>query len=650
MKKITLTLAALLGITSFISAQDLYVSPSSYVFVQDEVVFVNDDLRLEATDSNIYLRDGAQLVQNTDTKNSDIGELSVYQLQTSSGGLSTGVYEYNYWNSPVGVADASMNTNVNFDISNLHKPTNPALSSDVTTATYGTTNDYQSTATEIAKYWLWQMQSGGGYAQWSHVSDIGNVASGYGFTMKGSPTANNTLDFRGRPNTGDMDIDCTFSGTDMDTNSGLSDQVETLTGNPYPSTMDLKRFLMHPTNKVVLDGSIYFWEQNAIGSHNLTEYDGGYAVYTPGAVVPDADYNNPAHPNWAIDGTYAVATFANYNGSGDNIGASGSGPSSDYTANHARRYAAIGQGFMVRSFDNGGAAAGGTAKIENSMRLYVKNIPGGNTDVFAKNTQNAEVSIGNSNKVIAMSHNGIDYQTIINNPTATPEIRIHTKINNTYYRENVLAFRNNTDLSYNKFCDGKNPMVLKSDTYFIADSKKLVIKSIAYDIDTRLPFGLNADNTNNTYSITINSLNNISSNIEVFVYDKEADTHTDIRNGAFEISLPQGEYDNRFEIVFKDASKEANEELLVEETEVINSFDVFQNNTNNQLTIKNPKSHIVKSFTMYDVTGKLIYNKHNLGNETEYTFPTNTLSAGTYVTKVVTDQNFEISKKVIVHN
>jgi len=641
MKKITLTLAALLGITSFVSAQDLYVSPNSYMFVQDEVVFVNDDIRLEATDSNIYLRDGAQLVQNTDTKNSDIGELSVYQEQT------TGVYEYNYWCSPVGVADAAMNTNVNFDITNLHKPTNPALSSDVTTATYGTTTDYQSSATAIAKYWLWQMQSGGGYVDWSHVTDTGNVATGYGFTMKGSPTANNTMDFRGRPNNGTLTIPCSFSGTDSDANSGLDDQVETLTGNPYPSAMDLKRFLMHPTNKPLLDSGIYFWEQKAVGSHNLVSYEGGYAVYSPGAIVPDADYNNPLHANWSDNGTYANVSFSAYNNAGNQMGNSG-GSSADYSGNNERRYAAIGQGFMIRSFDNGGAAAGGNATIENSMRLYFKedSTTGGNGSVFAKTSNSTETET----QAKAMSHNGLNYHELVNNPNIIPEIRIHTHINETYYRETVLAFRNNTDLSYNKFCDGRNPLVLDSDTYFIADGKKLVIKSIAYDIDTRLPFGLNADNETNTYSVTINALNNVSDNVEVFVYDKEEDTYTDIRNGAFEITLAQGEYDNRFEIVFKDASQEANEDLLVVETEVINSFDVFQNNTNNQLVIKNPKSHIVKSFTMYDVTGKLIYNKHNLGNETEYTFPTNTLSTGTYITKVTTDQNFEITKKVIVNN
>jgi len=482
MKKITLSLIALLGIPTLMLAQDLYVSPSSYMFVQDEVVFVNDDIQLEATDSNIYLREGAQLVQNTDSKNSDIGELSVYQEQT------TGVYEYNYWCSPVGVADASMTSNMNFDITNLHKPTSPALSSDVTTATYGTTGSYQSTATAIAKYWLWQMQSGGGYANWSHVTDTGNVATGFGFTMKGSPTANNTIDFRGRPNNGTLTIPCSFSGTDSDPNSGLDDQVETLTGNPYPSAMDLKRFLMHPTNKPLLDSGIYFWEQKAVGSHYLASYEGGYAVYTPGAIVPDGDYNNPLHGNWADNGTYANVAFSAYNNAGNQMGNSG-GSSADYKNNNERRYAAIGQGFMIRSLDNGGAAAGGNAIIENSMRLYFKedSTTGGNGSIFGRTSSSTEAK--------AMSHNGLDYQELVNNPNAIPEIRIHTKINDTYYRENVLAFRNNTNLSYNKFCDGRNPLVLGSDTYFIADDKKLVIKSIEYDIDTRLPFGLNADMT-----------------------------------------------------------------------------------------------------------------------------------------------------------
>jgi hypothetical protein len=480
------------------------------------------------------------------------------------------------------------------------------------------------------------MQSSGGYNGWQHVSNFGSVNSSYGFTMKGIPSSSanpNTIDFRGRPNTGDLLIDCNFTGTDSDPNSGFDDQVETLTGNPYPSTMDLKKFLIDSDNASSLDGKVYFWEQKDTGSHYLADYQGGYAMYIPGDPLDMDD-----------DGSYTKAPFSTYDNLGGDLGTDSGENTSDYDSQHSRRYAAIGQGFVVRS--EGENNIGG--KIKNNMRLYVKNIGGSSTDVFARTTQ--ESTNDNNDKVIAMSHNGIDYQNIINNPLIIPEIRIHTKLNDSYYRENLIAFRQSTDLSYKKFTDGRLPSVLATDTYFIADDIKLGIKSIEYDIDIKLPFGLNAENETNTYSVTIHKMNDVSESVEVYIHDKELDTYNDIKNGSFDISLPQGDYNDRFEIVFKDASQQIIEEIIETEAEVTGSFDVFQNNAANQFVIKNPQSHIIKLFVMYDISGKVIYNKQNLGNEIEYNFPTNNLSSGTYITKITTDQNFEITKKVIVNN
>jgi hypothetical protein len=629
MGKIKFTLIILLGISACVTAQDLYVSPSSYLFVQDEVLFVTNDIRLDDADSNIFLRDDAQLIQDVDTKNSDLGSISVYQKQT------TGIYEYNYWSSPVGVPSNGLTKeNKDFNITNLYKPDAPAVSSNISSSVYGITNSYNSTASEIAKYWLWKLVSGTGYADWVQVSNVLDVPTGLGFTMKGSPTVNNTIDFRGRANTGTFTNECLFV-TDTDPTSGSTNQVETLSGNPYPSSMDLWKFLTIPLNKTSLDGSIYFWEQKNIGSHNLQDYEGGYAVWT---VLDDTDDTD--------QGSYAQATFTNYDANGGNTGATGNF-SDNYGGTFSRRFAAIGQGFMVRSDV---VTQGGNFEINNSTRIYLKQSSSKNDNNSAHFGRSSSPEANGENNYTPMSHNGLDYQNIMNNPKEVSEIRIHTKINDSYYRENVLNFISSKSLSFNKFGDAIHPFVLKGDTYFIADNNKLVIKSIAYDIDAKLPFGLNADNTVNTFSVKINSTKNVSENIEFFVHDKEQDTYTDIKNGVFELTLPQGEYDNRFEIVFKDASNVLSEEIVELEDQVINSFDIFQNNTSNQFIIKNPQSHIIKSFIMYDVTGKVIFNKQNLGNELEYSFPTNNLSSGTYVTKITTDQNFEITKKVIVNN
>jgi hypothetical protein len=170
----------LIALPNTIKAQDLFVSPNSYVFVQDEVLFVNNDIQLDNADSFLYLREGAQLLQNNDIKNSDEGELSVYQEQT------TGIYEYNFWCSPVGKSEnGTTKANANFDIKSLHKPDNPSLSFDVKSNEYSTTSSLNSTANEIAKYWLWKMEAADGYAGWQHITDTGEAETGLGFTMKG---------------------------------------------------------------------------------------------------------------------------------------------------------------------------------------------------------------------------------------------------------------------------------------------------------------------------------------------------------------------------------------------------------------------------------------------------------------------------------
>jgi len=608
---------------SFGQQPNLYVDDNSFIYAKDIVVFVNDDIRLETPTSNFYLRGDAQLVQNADIKNSDAGELSVYQEQTK------GMFEYNYWCSPVGVSvDGTTRANLAFNGSNIHDPVDHTDLANINSNAYAFTTAYNSTATELSYYWMFTLESAGGYNGWTQIFNLWNANPGYGFTMKGSPNANNVLDFRGRPNNGDITFNCFFNGTDADPLSGLDNQVQTLTGNPYPSALDLKLIFVNiPNNQARLDGNIYFWEQKSTNSHYLQVYEGGYAVYAPGNL---ADLND--------NGTYARATFGNFDGNGGDVGST-SGLSPNYNPNNARRFAAIGQGFVVNSVDNGGAAGGGVITLNNSMRLYLAedSTTLGNGSIFGR--QNSE-----GEEVIAMSHNGLDYMDIINNPTIIPEIRIHTKVNDTFFKESVIAFRDNTDLSYNKFCDGKSISDLSDDVYFLADNHKLVIKSLAYNEDARIPLVFKASSQTSTYSITINELTHVDDAINVYIYDGENNTYSDIKDGTFDISLEEGLYDNRFEVTFK------NEETLSNEEVMISDFVVFQDNDNAQLTIKNPNSFDVNSVSLFDVSGKQVFNAKNLENQDSYHFSTENMSDGIYVTVISLGNSDTVSKKLIIKN
>lgn len=607
-------------------AQDLYVDDNSYFYARDVVVFVNDDIRLETPTSNFYLRGDAQLLQNVNIKNSDAGELSVYQEQTK------GIFEYNYWCSPVGVSvDGTTRANLAFNGTNIHDPIDHSDLTNVNSNAYLYTSAYNGTATELSNYWMFKLESAGGYNGWAQIFNLWNADPGYGFTLKGSPNVDNTLDFRGRPNTGDITFNCFFNGTDADPLSGLDNQVQTLTGNPYPSALDLKLIYANVANNAArLDGNIYFWEQKDVNSHYLQEYEGGYAVYAPGNLL---DLND--------NGTYARVAFGNFDENGGDVGTT-SGLSPDYSGNNSRRFAAIGQGFVVNSVDNGGAPGGGVITLNNSMRLYFieDSTVGGNGSIFGRASSNSE-----ENEVIAMSHNGLDYKDIINNPTIIPEIRIHTKINDTYFRENVIAFRDNTDLTYNKFCDGNNLSDLSDDVYLTAEGKELVIKSISYDLDTRIPFVFKSAGEASTFSVSVEQLTHLEEDaINVYVYDSYENTYTDIKNGDFDISLGEGVHENRFEITF------TNEDTLDTEEVLISDFIVFQNQNNSQLTIKNPNSLDIKSVNLYDVAGKLVFKALDLVNQEVYRFSTKSLSDGVYITSITLDNSDTLSKKLIVKN
>ncbi|MEC3908589.1 T9SS type A sorting domain-containing protein [Tamlana sp. 2201CG12-4] len=608
---------------NFSFSQDLYVADDSYLYSRDVVVFVNDDIRLDTSTSNLYLRGNAQLLQNTDSKNSDEGKLSIYQNQT------TGIYEYNYWCSPVGVPiNGTVQSNVYFNGSNVWDPIDGSDPTNINSSAYTFTPSYNGTATALSNYWMFTYIDAEGYNDWNQIFDTGTVNPGYGFTLKGSPNTNNILDFRGRPNNGEITISCTFDGTDNQPNSGTLDKVNTLTGNPYPSALDLKLFFANSTdNQNNLSGHILFWEQKETNSHRIANYEGGYGVYTPGDLG-----------NLSDNGTYASAPFKNYNTDGSTIGNT-TGNTTDFSANNSRRYAAVGQGFMIQS-----EGTGGNITFDNSMRLYLAedSSPTGNGSIFAKSNK----SKNGKTKVIAMSHNGVDYDNIINNPNIIPEIRIHTRINNAFYKENVIAFRENTpdNSTYNRFYDALSFNELNSDSYLVSSAQALVIKSINYDENTKVPLGFKTDQDQTEFNVKINELKNIPDHINIYLYDKVENKYTDIKNGAFDITLDSGTYNDRFEISFiKDNT------LNVENTP-LNAFRVFQNNRASKLTIINENRLSIKSFTLYDVSGKQIVNQTLNSSKRKYHYPTESISEGVYIAKIQTSDLTIFSKKIIILN
>lgn len=225
----------------------LSVSNDNYIFVSDQFVFVEDDVNLNETNSRIYLRDEGQLIQGSGTTtNTGEGELSVYQKG------NVGAYEFNYWCSPIGTKDDT-SINNNFGISLLNDITGLTTS---TPATYNRTSSYNGTSSplNIEPYWIWKFPTANGFSGWVHVQGNTTINPGEGFTMKGTNGSSNmqSYDFRGKPNNGTISND-------------VEDGERTLVGNPYPSALDALEYIHDTNNATVIDGNLYYWEQDLNG-------------------------------------------------------------------------------------------------------------------------------------------------------------------------------------------------------------------------------------------------------------------------------------------------------------------------------------------------------------------------------------------------
>ncbi|WP_320815254.1 T9SS type A sorting domain-containing protein [Flavobacterium sp.] len=600
MKKLLLTLALTAGFYTLCSAQ-MYVSPSSYVFVNDQFVYVTQDVNLDNT-GNFYLRNKSQLLQGTAGAgaNRGLGNLSVFQEGTVNN------FQYNYWCSPVGVPAAAVG-NANFGISRLNRPTTRTAS---TPATLIGGYDGVSSPLSISTRWIYTFTTSTTYAQWNAIAGASTIAPGSGFTMKGTSGTDAVVadategvankvgsaqryDFRGLPNDGTI-------------SSAVSAGNFTLVGNPYPSAIDINSFLLDGSNAALINGQAYFWEQVTVNSHYIAAYQGGYGIYNP------------------VTSIYTPAAFFTYDGTGTQGVPAGAGTA------YARRFSPVGQGFMVMG------TAGGNVAMRNSFRTFVKE---GGTSVFARTASN-ESEYYDAIPNVA----GIDY-TQVKKGTA-PYLRINAMYNNGGVRPTTIAFLDTATDGFDYGADGRSPSNEAAEFYYILNDMphEYVATAVKFDINKKIPVGLRCASQANFKVQVIGAFSGFDDAQKVYMHDKETGVYYDIKNGVFDMTMPAGDNKTRFEITFKNYA-----DVLDSNDNALDSFQVFQNNDNAMLTVVNTLKKDVTSIDLYDVTGKIVVSKVNLGKSEQYEISTSGLSAGIYIVKLTTRDNLSIDKKVSIY-
>lgn len=604
MKRVVLSFVLLYSVFSY---SQLFVSTDSYMYVGNQYVFVKQNAQLE-NDAKIVLRREGQFLQGTTGSSTNLGsgKLSVYQEGTVNN------FAYNYWCSPVGNASASSG-NEFFGITMLEQPISVLNSTSATMLAMSATNGISSPL-QIAPRWIHRFLSGAGYSNWVQSGSNTDIEPGQGFTMKGTggvldsytptgesasnnPGSAQRYDFRGKPNDGDIIINLDYDKF-------------TLTGNPYPSAIDLSLFLEEALNTT---GVAYFWEQDkTVNSHLILAYRGGYGTFSP--------------VSRGGTGIYIEAPFNSFDISGNVIPMTDTHPFNYYE----RYFSPIGQGFMVK----GDALGASTATMKNKYRVFQKE--DSMFSVFERNFNNDTESSNFLPNIPSVS--GFDYTTVSRLPV--PQIRINTLLNNQAIKQFVIGFDDEATDGMDHAKDAENPNLISNDINFLIENKDCVLSVIQFDENKRLPLTIKAAQ-NASFKMRVNEVINFNPSQAVYLFDAETNLYHDIKDNEYEFVLPQGVYNNRYEITFKT-------DALSNHDVIKNNVIIYQNNIQESLFVSNPNNIDIRTITLYDINGKRIFKQEKLATKAEYKLSTSGIADAAYIVEIFTKDNLKFSQKVII--
>jgi hypothetical protein len=383
----------------------------------------------------------------------------------------------------------------------------------------------------------------------------------------------------------------------------------TLTGNPYPSAMDLSAFL---TDAINTTGVAYFWEQDkTVNSHLILAYRGGYGTYSP--------------VSRGGTGVYVPAVFNSFDISGVVIPFTNTSPNNSY----ARYFSPIGQGFMVK-----GNASGTTAILKNSYRVFQKEDP--TLSVFERNTSNQTATSDFLPYIPSVS--GFDYTSVSSLPV--PQIRINALLNNQAIKQFVIAFDNEATDGMDHAKDAENPNTISNDINFLIENKDCILSVIQFDENKRLPLTIKSGG-NVSFKLKVIDVINFNPSQKIYLYDAETNLYHDIKDDEYEFVLPQGTYNNRFEVTFKT-------DALSNHEVVKNNVIIYQNNSQETLFVSNPNNLDVRTIILYDINGKRITCQEKLATKIEYSLSTSGLADAAYIVEIITKENLKLSQKIII--
>ena len=534
-------------------------------------------------------------------------------------------FNYNYWSSsvgPISAASTKLTRGTGIASTNAsHKLVDVLMDGTSSSSpvsinfqpAYWSADSGPSSPRTISSYWLYTFYGADdNYWAWKSINQNTPILAGEGYTMKGTsgnvPIANQqNYVFKGKPYNGDI----TLALDKNITTANPSGDVDRLIGNPYPSALDSKLFILDNlsttnggtnTKGNIINGALYFWDHfGYVNSHNLGAYVGGYATRNLTCGAPAI--SNDSRINHSV-GPQTVNNLDKTPG----------------------KYIPVNQGFFVIT----NTVTGGNIVFKNSQRVFEKENTG--NSVFMKSSKTK----------------GESSQKTKENSSARPIIRLMYDSPTGYHRQIAVGAVENTTNNFDLGYDAPIADIGIEDMYWVIQGVNLVIQGVPnFNDDQEFPIGVKIAKAG-LATIKIDALENMDEDISIQIKDKLTGETHNISQKPFEINLEAGTYLDRFALTFKTqklVAEDVKAEVLVPAIAqpIIEGIHVFMNNAIKELQIKNNSTEEITSVALINAVGQTVKTWNSNFNIRIISLPVN-IATGVYLVQINTINGKTVKK------
>lgn len=521
-------------------------------------------------------------------------------------------FNYNYWSSMVSAQGAPNNSDYSVSQVLMDGTDSKNPKSIKFDDRYWIADSGRSNPITISNYWIWKfLGTADIYEEWYHIGSTGTLATGEGFTMKGTDgtvdwSAEQNYVFKGKPHNGDF-------------TRNVSGNQNYLVGNPYPSAINAAEFILDNlktditsrygngrNSQNVFNGALYFWDHFSGKTHYLERYIGGYAI-------------------WNLSGSTEAISNDERILANDAVGNKKPG-----------QFIPVGQGFFVNTVLDpviaqlsGITVSGGPIQFKNSQRVY-------------------EREAGNSESIFH-SQEKKGPNTTSNKASADERQKIWLKFDSPlgYHRQILVTADSNTTSGFDLGYDAPLIEDNDEDMYWFFNDYEFVIQAVEdFNVDRELDLGMKIHEKGNI-TISIDELKNIPDDMEIFLKDSLLQVTHDLRKVKYTATSDTGTFHNRFKIIFKDPNAVIEPEDEIVEEEETGEFEILYVNGSREILVRNPQLINIDRIYLNNVLGQQIHVYYDIPGEKELRLPVHRFSSGVYIVKVHSEKGIR-TKKIIL--